>query len=569
MAVATRPVATARTRKAVSMTDGGQLAPRLGFVRPGVGRGVAEGPDRPLPRTARDFTPLDEALVARLRRYTLASPSAEEFEVRAPATGDVLARLPISTPHDVRVAVDRARVAQTAWAAQPVRKRARVLLRFYDELLDHRDELLDLVQLETGKARMHAFEEIFDVAQAARYYARTAGRLLAPRRHAGAVPGLIQVTQIRHPKGVVGVVAPWNYPLSMGFTDLLPALVAGNAVVVRPDEKGSLTLLFALHLLARAGAPAGLAQAVLGPGPIVGGAVCEESDYVQFTGSTATGRQVARSLGKRLVGVSLELGGKNPMYVAEDASLDRAVEGAVRGAFTSSGQICVGIERLYLHREIAEEFLSRFLPAVRALRLGGDLEYGVDMGSLASPEQLATTARHVDDAVAKGATVLAGGRARPDLGPWFYEPTVLEGVTETMEVRRAETFGPVVSIYRVDGDGEAIRACNDSQFGLNASVWTRDVARGRKIAALLQAGSVNVNEAFAAAYASMAAPMGGMKNSGLGRRHGVEGLLKYTEPQAIAVQRLMGFNLPPRLRSPAGVAAVTASLRLRRWVGRG
>ncbi len=536
--------------------------PRLGRA------GSAASARRPGTRTVHEVTPLDETLVRRLRSHAVASPTAEEFEVRAPVTDGVLARLPTATPHDVRVAVDRGRAVQTAWAALPVRRRAKVLLRFYDEVLDHREELLDLIQLETGKSRLHAFDEVFDIAQAARYYARTAGRLLAPRREAGAIARLMQITTVRHPKGVVGVVAPWNYPLSMGFSDLLPALVAGNAVVVRPDEKASLTLLFALHLLARAGAPSGLAQAVLGPGPIVGGAVCEEADYVQFTGSTATGRQIARSTGQRLVGVSLELGGKNPMYVAEDADLDRAVHGAIRGAFTSAGQLCLGIERLYLHREIAEEFLARFVPAVRAMRLGWGLDYGADMGCLAGPAQLATTARHVDDAVGKGATVLAGGRARPDLGPWFYEPTVLEGVTETMEVCRAETFGPVVSVYRVDGDGEAIRACNDSEYGLNASVWTRDVRRGRRIATLLQAGSVNVNEAYATTYGSMAAPMGGMKDSGLGRRHGAEGLLKFTEPQAIGVQRLMPFELPPRWRSRVGVDAVTASLRLHRWVGR-
>lgn len=535
---------------------------RVGIRPPGTARG------RPLTRTAAELTPLDDAFVARMRRHAVASPRAELFDARTPLTGDRLARLPVSTPHDVRIAVDRARATQAAWAAQPIPHRARLLLRYHDQLLRHREELLDLVQLEAGKSRLHAFEEIFDVAQVARYYARVSGRLLRPRRGSGTIPGLTHVTEVRHPKGVVGVVAPWNYPLSMGLSDVLPALMAGNAVVVRPDERASLTLLFSLHLLARAGAPAGLVQAVLGPGPVVGGAVCEECDYVQFTGSTATGRQIARSLGQRLVGVSLELGGKNPLYVAEDADIDRAVEGAVRGAFTSAGQICVGIERIYLHREIADEFLARFVPAVRALRLGAGLDYGADMGSLVGPDQFATTARHVDDAVAKGAAVLAGGRPRPDIGPWFYEPTVLEGVTETMEVCRAETFGPVVSVYRVDGDGEAIRACNDSEYGLNASVWTRDVRRGRRIAALVQCGSVNVNEAFAATYGSMSVPMGGMKDSGLGRRHGAEGLLKFTEPQAIAVQRLMGLGVPTWWGARAGVAGISTSLRLHRWVGR-
>jgi len=268
---------------------------------------------------------------------------------------------------------------------------------------------------------------------------------------------------------------------------------------------------------------------------------------VQFTGSTATGRKIAQQVAGRLVGCSLELGGKNPMLVLADADLDAAVDGALRGCFSSGGQLCISIERLFVHEKLYDEFLARFVRRTGALRLGAALDWSADMGSLHSAKQLARVEAHVADAVAKGARVETGGERRPGLGPLFYAPTILTGVTSAMSCFADETFGPVVSVYSFSSVHDAIERANASPYGLNASIWTRDVENGKRVATRLQCGTVNINEAYAAAWASVDAPMGGFKDSGLGRRHGAEGILKYTEAQTIAVQR----GLP--LAAPTGV----------------
>ncbi|MFI7101116.1 succinic semialdehyde dehydrogenase [Streptomyces sp. NPDC050161] len=485
-------------------------------------------------RTAADVVTPEVA--ARLTRGVVGSGRTANH---APFTGEKLADLPESTPEDVATAFERARAAQQRWAKVPVRQRAAVLLRFHDLVLRRQAEVLDLIQLETGKARLHAHEEVQAVAVAARHYGRKGPAYLRPKGHTGVVPTLTKVTELRQPRGVVGQIAPWNYPFELSVGDALPAFVAGNALVMKPDTETALTALWAREQLIEAGLPEDVWQVVIGEGPVVGPAVVQHADYVSFTGSTRTGREVAQGAAARLVGVSLELGGKNAMLVLDDADVEKAAAGAVRGCYSSAGQLCIAIERLYVHESVADDFVQRFAARTKAMRLGNSLAYGADMGSLAGARQLEAVSRHVDEAVAKGAEVVAGGRARPDIGPYFYEPTILDGVQAPMSVCAEETFGPVVSLYRFSDEDEAVALANATPYGLNASVWTKDGRRGRALAARLRTGTVNVNEAYAAGYGSAQSPMGGMGDSGLGRRHGSEGILKYTEAQTVAHQRLM------------------------------
>jgi aldehyde dehydrogenase (NAD+)/succinate-semialdehyde dehydrogenase/glutarate-semialdehyde dehydrogenase len=491
---------------------------------------------------ARSLAP---ALVERLASRVTSSGGSTT--IPAPFTGKPLATLPISTADDVRKAYDTARETQRQWAALPVRQRVKPFLAMIDALVARREEILDVIQLETGKARRHAYEEFLDVALCSLYYARRADRLLKPRRRQGAFPVATRAYEYRLPKGVVGLISPWNYPFSLGVSDIVPALMAGNAVVHKPDTQTSLSSLWAKDLLIEQGVPADLWQVVLGDPAVLGDPLLEQADYLAFTGSTRAGRAIAGKVAPRLVGYSLELGGKNPMIVLPDADLERTARGAIRACFTNAGQLCISIERLYVHEDVYDAFTARFVELVGAMKLGAALTFGPDMGSLTHERQLEAVTRHVDQAVELGATVLTGGRARPDLGPLFYEPTVLAGVNADMDLCADETFGPVVSLYRFASEDEAIARANDTAYGLNASVWTRDVAHGRRVAARIQAGTVNINEGYGAAFASYDAPMGGMKQSGVGRRHGAEGLLKYTESQTIASQHFMEFEPPPSM----------------------
>lgn len=502
--------------------------------------------------------------VADLLGLANADPGAPGSTDWAPFDGRAIAHIPHSRTEQVDAAFERARSAQPRWAALPVRERQRVLLRFHDLLLENLEDGLDLLQWETGKTRMDAFKELVGLCFVARYYARGSARLLRSDSRLGLLPVLTTVHVERRPVGVVGVIAPWNYPAYLASADALPALVAGNAVALMPDRQTSLCGLWTVELLRRAGVPADALQVVLGEGPVAGPQVVERSDFVVFTGSSAVGAQVGAQCGERLIGCSLELGGKNPMLVLEDADPERAAEIAVRACFDNAGQLCVGIERIYTVGRIHQPFLEHFLGRVAALRMVPGASWEGDYGSLISPAHRDRVDAAVRDAVAGGATVLAGGHALPEVGPCYYAPTVLTGVGEGMRIHREETFGPVVAVEPVSTVQEAVERANDSDYGLSASILTGDRRNGIRLARELRTGAVNVNEAYEAALGSPAAPMGGMRRSGLGRRNGDHGLLRFTEEQAIAVQRGLQVSGPSRVGQQDWATALKAGAHVLR-----
>lgn len=503
-----------------------------------------------------------------LLRHLCVEANPASAPLITPLTGRKVTDIPLSSEAAVDTAFAIARQAQRGWAMKSPQARADVILRFHDLLLQRREEALDIIQLENGKARIHAAEELLDVAMTARHYARTAPSLLKPVRQQPAVPVISSVVELHHPKGVIGVISPWNYPLTLAISDAIPALLAGNGIVLKPDLQTTLCALWAVDLLYEAGIPEGLFGVVAGEGYEVGPMITERGDYIMFTGSTNVGRQVAARCGERLVGCSMELGGKNAMIVCDDVNLRRAAEVAERACFANSGQLCISMERMYIHSSIFDQFTALLVERVKNMRLAAQIGWNSDMGSLISRKQLDTITRHVDDAVAKGATILVGGKPRPDIGPFFFEPTLLTDVSPDMECFANETFGPVVSLYKFDTEAEAIELANDSPYGLNASVLVGDPARGRRIAAQVHAGTVNVNEGYAGAWAATSTPMGGYGDSGLGRRHGNEGLLKYTETQSIATQRFMGFGTPPILTHKQWSDSLFLMMKFFKAVGR-
>jgi succinate-semialdehyde dehydrogenase/glutarate-semialdehyde dehydrogenase len=461
--------------------------------------------------------------------------------VMNPKTAKPIYELPQQSAEQIAEAVRAARLTQPAWANTPAKERAAWLYSLHDLLLEEQDKLMDIVQLETGKARAHAFEEVAGGLGAARYYAKVGPKALRPKKTVAGVPVLTK-TWVNHvPVGVVGVITPWNYPLALCLLDVLPALMAGNAVVQKSDNQTTLTALFSRHLAIRAGLDPALWTIVVGDGAVVGNALTDNADYIAFTGSAATGSQVGARAAARLIPFSLELGGKNPMIILESAKLDMAAETLIGGAFGSAGQLCVSIERAYVPNHLKDEFLAVLKDKVESLKLGSSSDFSMDIGTLTGANQLARVQGFVEDATDKGAELITGGKTLSDLGPYYYAPTILTGVTKDMKMFAGEVFGPVVAVYGYDNIKEAIALANDTTEGLNASV-VGNKSEATKVASQIMAGTVNINEGFRATFASLDSPMGGMKRSGHGRRNGVEGLLKYTESQTIGLQKgLLNF----------------------------
>lgn len=473
----------------------------------------------------------------------LVATTGETIPVLTPTTGDTLHELPLSNAHDVHDAVARARLAQLSWARAGFAHRTRVLLAAHDLLLARRDELLDLIQLESGKTRGQAFEEIFQAATVTRYNALAAKRVLRGRRRRAGIPAAT-TTRVRYrPKSVVGVITPWNYALSLAAMDVVPALAAGSSVVQKADDQGALSILAIRRAFVDAGVPEDLWAVVAGSPAEVGEALTDTVDHICFTGSTATGRTIAEKAGRRLVGASLELGGKNALVVLDDVDPERAAADTAIACFAALGQLCVSIERIYVHRGIADDFIAALVDRLSNPNIGSSLSFEHDFGSLASARQLERVNEHLDDAVEKGATVLVGAHARPEIGPWCFEPTILTDVTPEMKLFADETFGAIAALTIVDSDEEALLAANDSDYGLNAAVFTRDPARARHFADALEAGSININEGYRGTFASVDAPMGGIKHSGVGRRNGPEGLLRFVQP--VTISRATGLMRLP------------------------
>jgi succinate-semialdehyde dehydrogenase/glutarate-semialdehyde dehydrogenase len=470
--------------------------------------------------------------------------SNAKHDVINPTSGKRIYELPQLSAEQVALEVDRARDEQIDWAAMPVFERADIFLKLHDAILENEDKVLDLLQLETGKSRAHAYEEFSGAVGITRYYAKVAEKALSIKKAATGVPVLLKTFVRQEPIGVVGIITPWNYPLALAMMDVVPALIAGNTVVHKTDNQTTLISLLVRLLAVEAGLPEDTWRIVAGDGAEVGNAVTDNVDYVAFTGSTNTGRVVAQRAASRLIGFSLELGGKNPAIVLPSADAAKAAEIVVAGWLGNAGQLCVSISRVYVPHAIKAEFEKELIAVVQKLKVGKSNDFDFDLGSLTSAAQLARVERYVNDAKQKGALVLVGGHALPDAGPYFYAPTVITNIGDDVLLKREEVFGPVLSVYGYDDIDEAVDAANDSEFGLNSSV-IGNRKEAVKIAARINSGSVNINEGYRASFASFGAPMGGTKQSGFGRRNGIGGLLKYTEAKSIGIARsFLGIGLP-------------------------
>jgi len=473
-----------------------------------------------------------------------------------PATGEKIGDYGIATTSEVRGAVMIAKFAQEKWAREPISRRVTVIKRFATILAERQDEVAALISAEAGKPAVEALtSEILVSLDAARFCAEHAHEALREEPLAMGNPAMLGKTArvIYEPVGVVGIIAPWNYPFSIPAVDALAALVVGNGVVLKPSELTPACGHKLQTLLIEAGLPAGLFQVIDGFGEVGAALISAGVDKVVFTGSVATGKRVAAACAERLVPCVLELGGKDAMLVLEDADIDVASSAAVWGSMMNAGQTCISVERCLVHRSIYEKFLDACVDKVRKLRVGNGAEPYTDVGPMISQRQLEIVERQVNSAVENGAHAVCGGHRLPELGPNFYAPTVVIGIPADASLWCEETFGPVLAIATFDNEAEAITRANTSEFGLSASVWTRDKSRGEKVARQIQAGAVLVNDLLTS-FGVSEAPHGGVKSSGIGRTHGIFGLREMVRPKFVSVEKLTGmkqmwwYSYTPELR---------------------
>src|SRR5215217_4475926 len=468
---------------------------------------------------------------------TLSAPQTREIISHDPSTGEEIGRAPLMNGGDVAAAVSRARAAQQAWADLSYRERARFILRAREIVLNQLEEIAKLISRETGKPAAEAISmEVVPTLDLMHYFAKHTHQLLDRRKiDIGQYNLMLRWSYIVYkPLGVVGIISPWNFPWATPLDEVVMALMAGNAVVVKPSELTPLTALKIADVFKQAQLPEGLLEIVTGDGS-TGAALVEAGvNKIMFTGSVNTGKRVAEAAAKHLTPVVLELGGKDPMVVFEDANLENAARAAIWGAFCNSGQACASIERCYVHESIADKFVDLVVKETNLLKQDKALTENIDIGAMTNKRQLEIVEDHVSNAVERGAQVRAGGHRLNESQGWFHEPTVVTGVDHAMKLMREETFGPVLPIMTFRTDEEAVRLANDSIYGLTASVFTGDIARGERLAKQIDAGTVMVNEVVYT-HAVAQTPWGGVKQSGYGRTHGRHGLLEMVTAQHIHV----------------------------------
>ncbi len=462
----------------------------------------------------------------------------QTITVRNPATLEKITALPAALPADVASAVARGRKAQALWQTTAFSERARLLYKLRDRLLDRGDQLGDILTAETGRPRGEVYgNELFYLCDAIGSWAKNGPRYLAAEKIRPSFPLLKtkKVISTYIPRGVIGIISPWNFPLTLTLGDALPALTAGNAVVIKPSEVTPLSALFGAEVVAEAGFPENLFQVVVG-GPEAGEALVDCVDMIAFTGSIEVGKRVMKRAAERLIPVGLELGGKDPMIVLKDADLDRAVGACVWGGLMNCGQACTSIERVYVEAPVYDRFVEKLVARVRAVRQGAS-EDDIDIGCLTTEAQFKKVAAQVEQAIAQGARALTGGRANPNLSGYYYEPTVLIDVNHSMTIATEETFGPVIPIIKVSNAAEALALANDSRYGLGGSIFSRNKDTAWELAQSLQTGSVCINDSLIN-FTVTEAPMGGWKESGLGSRHGAEGIRKFCLQKTVVLDRL-------------------------------